>query len=104
MRIAEVIGTVVLSRSHPSLRGAQWKLVAPLSWDNLLERSEVAAEYAVAYDELGAGAGQRVAISEGREAAFPFFPEVKPIDTYLAAILDRLEVDRPLIADILAES
>ncbi len=102
MRIADVIGSVVLSRSHPSLLGAQWKLVVPLSWDNLLERSEVAAEYTVAYDELGAGVGDRVAVSEGREAAFPFYPEVKPIDTYLAAILDRLEIDRPLIDEILA--
>lgn len=104
MRIADVIGTVVLSRSHPSLLGGQWKLLVPLSWDNLLEQSEQAADYTVAYDELGAGVGDRVAISEGREAAFPFYPEVKPVDTYLAAILDRLEIDWPLIDKILAES
>jgi len=104
MRIADVIGTVVLSRCHPSVAGAQWKLVVPLSWDNLLDESTQPAEYSVAYDELGAGEGERVAISEGREAAFPFYPEVKPVDTYLAAILDRLEIDRPLIESILAES
>jgi len=104
MRIAKVIGTVVLSRCHPSVAGAQWKLLTPLSWKNLLDESSAPREYTVAYDELGAGLGEQVAISEGREAAFPFYPEVKPVDTYLAAILDKLEVDRPLIEKILAKS
>ena len=30
------------------------------------------------FDELGAGVGSRIAISEGREAAMPFHPEIKP--------------------------
>jgi microcompartment protein CcmK/EutM len=42
----------------------------------------------VVYDELGAGVGHRIAITEGREAAQPFYPEVKPIDAYCSAILD----------------
>ena len=45
------------------------------------------------FDELGAGVGSRIAISEGREAAMPFYPEVKPIDAYNAAILDTLDYD-----------
>ena len=44
-------------------------------------------------DELGAGIGSRIAISEGREAAMPFHPEIKPVDAYNAAILDRLEYE-----------
>ena len=40
------------------------------------------------YDDLGAGIGSRIAISEGGEAAQPFHPECKPIDAYNAAILD----------------
>ena len=47
------------------------------------------------FDELGAGVGSRIAISEGREAAQPFYPEVKPIDAYNAAILDTLSVEMP---------
>ena len=35
MRIGKVIGTVTLNRPHPSLAGATFKLVAPLTWDNL---------------------------------------------------------------------
>ena len=44
-------------------------------------------------DELGAGIGSSIAISEGREAAMPFYPEVKPVDAYNAAILDVLDYD-----------
>ena len=40
MRIGDVIGTVTLNRVHPSLTGASFKLVAPLSWDNLAGRWE----------------------------------------------------------------
>jgi len=47
----------------------------------------------VTYDELGAGLGELVAISEGAEASAPFHPDQKPIDAYNAAILDVVDVD-----------
>jgi ethanolamine utilization protein EutN len=93
MRIANVVGTVTLNRAHPSLLGASFKLAAPLSWDNLAGRSEEPMEEIAVFDELGAGVGSRIAISEGREAAMPFYPEIKPIDAYNAAILDTLDYD-----------
>ena len=95
MRIGDVIGTVTLNRAHPSLLGASFKLVAPLSWDNLAGRWDERLEEIAVYDELGAGLGSRIAISEGREAAMPFHPEVKPIDAYNAAILDTLDYVTP---------
>jgi ethanolamine utilization protein EutN len=100
MRIGEVIGTVTLSRCHPSVAGASWKLARPLGWDNLLGRSDARMDEQVVYDELGAGSGSRIAMSEGREAAMPFYPEVKPIDAYNAAILDALVVDAALVEQI----
>jgi microcompartment protein CcmK/EutM len=90
MRIGDVIGTVTLNRCHPSLAGAALKLAVPLNWDNLLGRSDQPAEEIAVFDELGAGVGSRIALSEGREAAMPSYPEVKPIDAYNAAILDTL--------------
>lgn len=95
MRIADVIGTVTLNRSHPSVAGASWKLVVPLSWDNLLGRSDEPAEEIVVFDELAAGVGSRIALSEGREAAMPFYPDAKPLSAYNAAILDTLDVRVP---------
>jgi ethanolamine utilization protein EutN len=93
MRIGDVIGTVTLNTVHPSLTGACFKLVAPLGWDNLAGRDEESLEEIAVLDELGAGIGSRIAISEGREAAMPFHPKIKPVDAYNAAILDSLEYD-----------
>jgi ethanolamine utilization protein EutN len=92
VRIGEVIGTVTLSRWHPSLAGGSYKLVVPLSLADLLGRGEEPAEELTVYDELGAGLGSRIAFSEGREAAQPFHPDMKPIDAYNAAILDTIHL------------
>ena len=96
MRISEVIGTVTLNRAHPSLSGASYKLVVPLSLANLAGTAPITAEELVVYDELGAGIGSRIAISEGGEAAQPFYPQMKPIDAYNAAILDQINLDKNL--------
>ncbi|MBI3468818.1 MAG: EutN/CcmL family microcompartment protein [Planctomycetes bacterium] len=92
MRIGEVIGTVTLSLAHPAVSGGRYRLAVPLSWANLAGEEEPRAEALVVYDELGAGMGSRIAISEGGEAAQPFYPEDKPIDAYNAAILDQIEI------------
>jgi microcompartment protein CcmK/EutM len=92
MRIGEVIGTVTLNRWHPSLTGARFKLVVPLSLANLTGESNQRAEELTVYDDIGAGIGNLVAFSEGREAAQPFHPEVKPVDAYNAAILDTVNI------------
>ena len=92
MRIGKVIGTVTLNRQHPSLAGGRFKLVVPLSLGNLTGTSDDVAEEIAVYDELGAGVGHQIAISEGREAAMPFHPDVKPVDAYDAAILDNVTI------------
>ena len=95
MRVAKVIGTVTLSRSHPSFRSASLKVATPLSLAELqeeLESGEVlpGADDLVVWDEFGAGLGDRIALSEGAEAAQPFRPADKPVDAYNAAILDHI--------------
>ena len=95
MRIGEVIGTVTLNCCHPSLTGASFKLVAPLSLKDLADGRDESAEEFTVFDELGAGIGSRIAVSEGREAAMPFYPDVKPIDAYNAAILDTVHIREP---------
>ena len=92
MRICEVIGTVTLNQRHPSLAGASFRLAVPLSLKNLTGESTKRAEALVMYDDLGAGVGQQIALSEGGEAAQPFYPALKPIDAYNAALLDTLDV------------
>jgi ethanolamine utilization protein EutN len=92
MRIAEVIGTVTLSRCHPSLAGFRWVIGVPFSLSGL-RTGKPDCEDLVIYDDLGAGAGSRIGFSEGGEAAQPFQPEKKPIDAYCACILDHWAVN-----------
>ena len=92
MRIAKVVGTVTLNRCHASFRGARLRLAVPLSLANLQGNEEPRAEELVVWDDLGAGLGSRIALTEGAEAAQPFRPEIKPVDAYNAAILDEVRV------------
>jgi ethanolamine utilization protein EutN len=91
MRIAEVIGTVTLNRMHPSLQGYRWLIGVPFSLE-ALRSGKPDGEDVVMLDELGAGMGTRVGVSEGVEASVPFLPEKKPLDAYCACILDRVEL------------
>jgi ethanolamine utilization protein EutN len=95
MRISEVIGNLTLNRSHPSLRGAVWRVAVPLSVDADSRKLSNRGEPFVVYDELGAGLGSLIGVSEGAEASAPFYPEQKPIDGYCAAILDNCEIADP---------
>jgi ethanolamine utilization protein EutN len=91
MRIAEVIGTVTLSRGHPSLTGFRWVIGVPFSLKALRD-GKPDGEDVVIFDNLGAGSGSRIGFSEGGEAAQPFYPVKKPVDAYCACILDQLIV------------
>jgi microcompartment protein CcmK/EutM len=92
MRIARIVGTVTLNRRHETFGGAVLKLAQPLSLSDLAGKTTPDAEELVIWDELGAGLGDLIALSEGAEAAQPFRPNVKPIDAYNAAILDQVEI------------
>jgi microcompartment protein CcmK/EutM len=92
MRIAQVIGTVTLSRCHPSLTAARWIIGVPYSLKALRERAEPDGEDLVILDNLGAGNGQQIGFSEGGEAAVPFLPDKKPVDAFCGVILDQLNI------------
>lgn len=92
MRIAEVIGTVTLSRCHPSLAGYRWIIGVPFSLKALKANSRPDGEDLVILDELGAGVGSKIGVSEGVEAMMPFHPDRKPVDAYDACILDTIDV------------
>jgi ethanolamine utilization protein EutN len=92
MRIAEVIGTVTLSRAHPSLTSSRWVIGVPFSLKALQLGSVPDCEDVVIYDNLAAGQGDRIGFSEGGEAAVPFLPARKPVDAYCACILDHLSI------------
>lgn len=98
MRIGRVIGHITLNPRTPELRHGALLLVEALDYTALTgltthaPRDTPMPEALVVYDELGAGEGQLIGISEGREAAMPFHPDRVPIDAYNAAILDTLDL------------
>jgi len=100
MRIARIIGHVTLGsrlRHFPTGR----LLLAEALDGGALEalptegaRQSPMPESLVVYDELGAGVGQLIGVSEGREASMPFWPDKRPVDAYCAAILDTVQITR----------
>ncbi|MCC7146169.1 MAG: hypothetical protein IT443_06955 [Phycisphaeraceae bacterium] len=98
MRIARVIGQVVLSPKLSELVAGQYLLAETLDLPALeklpavVGRSKPMPEALVVFDQLGAGVGQLIAVSEGREACVPFEPKRVPLDAYCAAILDEVEI------------
>jgi ethanolamine utilization protein EutN len=92
MRIGEVIGRVTLSRFHPQLRGGRFLIALPMPLVALSEGAASRAEEIVVYDNLGAGPGSLIGVSEGREAANPFGKTKTPVDAYCACIIDRISI------------
>lgn len=93
MRIAKVVGKITLSSCHETFVGATLRLVAPCSLAEVSSKEPPKAEELVVWDELGAADGAFIAYSDGGEAAQPFRPNEKPVDAYLAAILDDVQLD-----------
>ncbi len=92
MRIAEVKGRVTLSRFHPSLRGGRFLVARPLPYSALVEGSTARSEELIVYDNLGAGEGALIGVSEGREAANPFGKNKTPVDAFCACLIDQISL------------
>lgn len=102
MRMARVLGHVTLNRKLPEFPAGQLLIVEamdPAALEDLGrgklpgKRSKPMPEALVVFDRLGAGVGQIVAVSEGREATAPFYPQKVPADAYCSAILDTLQCE-----------
>lgn len=93
MRIGEVIGRLTLSLCDRKLIGGRFVIVQPHDPQSLREDTLGHGEVVVTYDEQGAGLGDRVAISEGREGAMPFHPDKVVVDAYVACLIDDVTYD-----------
>lgn len=97
MRIGKVIGRVTLHPLYDTLVGGRFLLVEVQDRFSLSGGKRKTGEVLVAYDHLGAGEGDMIALSESREACMPFYPEKRvPLDAYNAAILDAVVVEHQL--------
>ena len=88
MDLATVVGRVVCSVKNERLRGVKLLLVRPID-----REGQPTGKALVALDSVGAGAGETVFYTTGREAAFAFLPADVPADATIVGIVD--SVHRP---------
>lgn len=91
MQIFKVLGNVTLNRTHPSYVGACLLATEPLGGSAIGGPAVSEPDLVVVWDDLGAGAGSLIAVSDGAEAAQPFRPALKAVDAYNCAILDEVK-------------
>jgi ethanolamine utilization protein EutN len=93
MRLGIVRGHLTLTPAIESYRGKRLVVLEPATMQNLRARNGKGGGKAlIAVDELGAGLGQLVAFTEGREASNPFWPASVPVDAYCSMIVDSIDV------------
>ena len=88
MRLARVIGNVVVTRKDEQLAGIKLLLLQPLT-----PSREAAGRPLVAVDAVGAGVGEEVFFVRGKEASFPFHPAAPPVDAGIVGIVDHWSVE-----------
>ena len=88
MQLARVIGDVVSTMKDRSLHGQKLLVLQPLTPGG----AEVGRAL-VAVDSAGAGAGETVFFVRGREASFPFLPQLVATDANVVGIVDHWTVD-----------
>ena len=87
MQLARVIGDVVMTRKDESLAGITLLIVQPLT-----PEGEPAGRPLVAVDAVGAGVGEEVFFVRGKEASFPFYPGLPPVDAGIVGIVDHWDM------------
>jgi ethanolamine utilization protein EutN len=89
MQLGRVVGTVVVTRKDDALVGLKLLVVQPLT-----PQREPAGRTLVAADAVGAGVGEIVFFVRGKEASFPFYPDLPPVDAGIVGIVDHWSVER----------
>jgi microcompartment protein CcmK/EutM len=87
MQLARVVGDVVVTRKDENLAGITLLIVQPLTPDR-----QPAGRPIVAVDSMGAGVGEEVFFVRGKEASFPFYPALPPVDAGVVGIVDHWDL------------
>jgi microcompartment protein CcmK/EutM len=95
MRLGIVRGHLTLTPAVESYRGKRLVVIEPVTMENLRAKNgKGGGKTLIAIDALGAGVGQMVAFTEGREAANAFWPAAVPVDAYCSLIVDTVDVNK----------
>lgn len=100
MFIAKVTGSVVATQKVDSMTGHKLLIVEPYRLDSDKRKSLVTTGRTfVAVDQLGAGEGQFVLITQGSSARLSPETNNLPIDTLVVGIVDTVHVDQLCVLD-----
>ncbi|MCY4637860.1 MAG: EutN/CcmL family microcompartment protein [Acidobacteria bacterium] len=88
MQLARVIGDVVSTMKDRSLQGQKLLVLQPMT-----PAGAAVGRPLVAVDSAGAGAGETVFFVRGREASFPFLPDLVATDANVVGIVDHWTVE-----------
>lgn len=100
MKVFRVVGSVTLSRSHPTYQGARLLAAEPLDLYAPGRCTPPDPDLVIVWDDLGAGFDSTIAASDGGEAANPFRPVLKAVDAYCSALLDTIHIDPDAVKQI----
>ncbi|MFN7992286.1 MAG: EutN/CcmL family microcompartment protein [Bryobacteraceae bacterium] len=87
MYLGRVVGSIWSTMKDSRLDGHRLLLVQPLS-----SALEPTGKRLVCADCTGAGAGELIYWSRGKEASFAFLPNEVPVDATIVAIVDKVNV------------
>ncbi len=74
------------------MRSAQLRCVEIVDHADRIETQPLGGDTVVAWDLCGSGLGDLVAIAEGPESAQPFYPDIKPLDASIVALIDEVSL------------
>ena len=93
MKLAKVIGRVVLSKKDNALPNGFFAILSPMGRAGIGAGGSAAgsAFCIVAFAPHGAAAGDTVAYVDGAEASAPFYSPA-PVDAYCAGIVEKINI------------
>ncbi|MBU0520139.1 EutN/CcmL family microcompartment protein [bacterium] len=91
MLLGRVIGTVWATKKDEKLEGMKFLIVRAVDTDY-----KPLANFVVAVDSVGAGAGEIVLIAQGSSGRLTWLTKDKPVDAVIMAIVDKLDIEVPL--------
>jgi len=84
--LARVVGTVVATQRVDGVAGARFLLLRPCG-----PEGEGRGEHLVAVDDVGAGSGELVMVSQGPSARQTERTQQKAVDALVSGIVDRID-------------
>ena len=85
MYLGRVVGSLWATVKDPALTGQRLLVIQPVS-----PQLEPKGKQVVCTDAVGAGAGELIYYTKGKEASFPFLPVEVPTDMTLVGIVDQV--------------